>query len=65
LQFNQLSLNTSTIQRLIDSVLDLHPASFHYDRIVVFNEHQEIAIVSLEKFSHGFRQRDLEFPRNG
>jgi len=50
---------------LIDSFLDLYPASFHHDRIVVFDEHQEITVVSSEKFSHRFRQRNLEFARNG
>jgi hypothetical protein len=52
-------------QRPIDSLLDLYPASFHHDRIVIFDEDQEIAVVGIEKFSHRFRQRNLEFPCNG
>jgi len=55
LQLNQLGLNASIGRWMIGSVLDVHSASFNYDRILVFDEDQEIAVVGLKKFSYRFR----------
>lgn len=52
------------MSRRVDLVLDLHRASLHQNVIVIFDKHNQIAVVSSEEFSHKFWERQLIFSRN-
>jgi hypothetical protein len=54
---NLLSLNHSSAPS--GSFLDPHCASLHQNPIAIFDEHNQVAILSSEKFSHSFRERQL------